>query len=66
MTAKQKFPALRCPECGDLYYFGDDGYGGHMPSYQAEDVPHPDPKDCIRHLRNRLENIERTLERHNF
>lgn len=50
----------KCPNCGEIYE------GQHFYSWDVDEVPHDDPKVCIRSLKERLEEVERKLARHNF
>lgn len=55
---KQEEHGKRCPRCGTTYEYGS--------SWQVDDVLHETEGQCIESLRDRLEEVERKLERHNF
>lgn len=51
--------ATECPDCGVKK-------GPHRYAWQIDQVPCADPRACIKNLKERIEAVEATLERHNF
>lgn len=49
MSIERKSGAV-CPDCGARYRLPEP-----MNSWDYADEPHPDPRDCIRHLRALVE-----------
>ena len=51
---------LECPDCGQVLQAPAGG------EWQYDPHPHTDPKDCIRYLRQQLEEAVSRLDRHNL
>ena len=55
-----KIPGKDCPDCGQRY---QQPVSPNFDYWVYEEVPHQDPRDCIRYLREQLDNHSHDIGR---